>query len=331
MSKVLLMNPSGKTKKHKAKPRSKKLPAKTRKKLHKKAMTTPRPNPKLKIKAKKVYRIDKKGDTTMAKKKGKKNPHYKAKRLIAKGEKTAGHMYLSKRNPDLGLGLYRPSFGLMRPNTPDPGKKKGKKKRNPGLSLFRNPGKTRVASFVHPFSIQGLYDVAEIGIGGVSSAIFPSMVLDIFWAGRPKILKIVEPTIGGIILGSTAKVITKNDKLGRNVMLGGVVVTVLKGLSTVLAASSNRMAVAYKTGVGPAMAGLGATADEEKIRKEIEAAVTKELSGTDGWTTLPYETVSGRTTLPYETVGGRTALPYQTIGQIEEAAGEGDTIAVDTM
>ncbi len=332
MAKVLLMNPSGK-KKHKAKPRAKKLHKKKLYKHKKKAMIKPRPNPKLKIKAKKIHRIKTKGDTTMAKKK--KNPHYKAKRLIAKGEQTRGKMYLSKRNPDglgLGLGLHRPSFGLItKPNPIDPKKGKKKGKRNPGLSIFHNPGKALAASFVHPFSIQGLGDVAGIGLGGVGSAIFPSMVLDIFWAGRPKILKIVEPMVGGIVLGSTAKVITKNDKLGRNIMLGGVVVTVIKGLSTVIAASTNRMAVAYKTGVGPALAGLGATADEEKIRKEIEAAVTAQLTkGGASGRTLPYETTGART-LPYETVGART-LPYELgIGQRELAVGEENGIASDTM
>lgn len=344
MSKVLLINPGGKTakkRKHKTKSKGKKLLAKIKKKKllkhKKKAMTKPRPNPKLKIKvkAKKVHRIIKKGDTTMAKKKkGRKNP-YVMKTAVYRGEKPAGKM--KRRNPDgLGLGLMglrRPSFGLMRPNLANPGKKKGKKKKNPGF--LANPGNAIARSMVHPFQLATLGTVGGIGTGVITTWVFPSAIMDLIWKGRPGILQAVEPAIGGVILGSGAKLLTKSDSFGRGIMLGGFATTVVKGVLMVVASAikrataekpANPVVTAYAKGMAPALGGLGQV-DEEAIKAQIEEEVTKELEGVDE---APEAAELGQ---PQAEELGQ-APEAEELGQVpgaEESEGQGEELTGDTM
>jgi len=225
--------------------------------------------------------------------------HWKLIRGASRGSRAAGNIRL---NPyPMYMGMHRP--GLM-----------------------SNPVAAIKQSFVHPVSMDNLYDFVSAGAGAIGTYAIPThkLVGMIPVIGKYGIVKtLLGNAVNMTVLATAAKMAFKNKPgVSRNVMVGGGALTIMQ-LIGLLATKVPNVAIVQKLSPVSAMAGLGAGNDA--LRAKVEEAVKRQLSQPESASMV--STVDGRpeSVTAFKTVGQpKSTTAYSTVG-------DGDGLTEDNL
>lgn len=180
----------------------------------------------------------------------------------------------------------------------------GKSRRNPkAISLFRNPVAAISHNLVHPFTMDNLWNGLGLTGGAVGTVVLPNLLLGKMAMYQNWYFRIPAKLLTATILATGTNIFTKKHDVAKNVMLGGLFMTVLSETIGILNASSNLFSQKVAANLTKPT-GMGAT--DAEVKRRIEAQVRKQLGIGNPGVQVPYETVgSTGVQVPYETIGER--------------------------
>jgi len=193
-------------------------------------------------------------------------------------------------------------------------------------SLWRNPGLALKRSFVHPLTLDNLYNFIGAGAGAIGTYAIPTgkLVNLIPVVGKYQVVRLLVGNIVNMSALATAANLAFKNKPGiaRNVMVGGGALTIMQ-LVAMLAAKLPNVTVMQKFSPVTALAGLGA--NEDALRAKIEEAVKRELGQPESVSMV--KTVAGR---PEAVTSFRTVSQPASVSSYG-TVGEGDGLTDDDL